>query len=129
MIHFRAARNRPHPEDPKAKISEWEWRIWKFRRAIEILVFDEEAEHEEDEDLQRVKIEAEQGNLPEEYYLYLIGAFDAYPLDLPVNWLLAREIIKEIISVQERNDAMNRENLASLGDNEGVNVAGLRSTK
>ena len=109
----------PHPEgeeDPEKEgvfISEWEHRIWKFRRAMEIILFDEDAELEKDTDLINVKIEAKKGNIPDEYYLYLIGAFDTYVLDLPVNWVLAHEIIKEIKLVQTENELFNQRNKRS----------------
>ena len=124
-IHFRTQKDLPHPEGEENPekygifISRWELRIWKFRRAVEILIFNEDAEYEEDEDLSQVKIEAAQGNLPDEYYLFLIGAFDIYPLDLPVNWLMAREIIKEVQSVQVNNEKVNRDNQAFVGDGYG----------
>lgn len=111
----------PHPErneDPEKKdllISEWDLAIWKFKRAVELLIFDEEPEYEEYKELQDVKKEAENGELPYEYYLFLLGAFDKYPLDLPVNWLLAREIIKEIRMVQEKNSELNRQSRTSFG--------------
>lgn len=103
------------PEKEDELISPWELRVWKFRRAVEIIIFNEDPAFEEYEELKSVKDEAEEGVLPEEYYLYLIGAFDKYPLDLPVNWLLAREIIKEAKAIQQRNDTVNRQGQASLG--------------
>jgi len=115
-IHFLMRKDHPHPEgeeDPEKHgvlISEWEYRIWKFRRSVEILIFNEDAEYEEDTDLIKVKAEAERGNLPDEYYLYLVGAFDKYVLDLPVNWLLARELIKEVKAVQTSNEIFNQRN-------------------
>jgi hypothetical protein len=126
-IHFLTERKLPHPEretNPEKEdvlINEWEFRIWKFRRAVEIIIFDEDPEYEDDEDLKRVLKDRDRGVLPAEYYEYLIGALDKYPHDLPVNWLLAREIIKEIIAVQARNDSINRQSqsLASAGDNRG----------
>ena len=113
-IHFQTAKDLPHPErndDPeKQLISKWELRIWIFRRAVELIVFDEPGDEEEYPELWQVRDEAAQGILPEEYYQHLIGAFDKYPHDLPVNWLLAREIIKEILSVQQRNIIQNQQN-------------------
>ena len=127
MIHFLTERNLPHPEretDPEKAdvlISKWEYRIWKFRRAVEIIIFEEDAEFEEDEDLKMVLEDKKRGVLPAEYYEYLIGALDKYPYDLPVNWLYAREIIKEIIAVQERNTLINNQSrsLGSAGDARG----------
>jgi hypothetical protein len=121
LILFANAKNHPHPErenDPEKAdllISEWDLRVWKFKRAVELIIFQEDPEFEEYEELRAVKEELENNQLPEEYYLYLIGAFDKYPLDLPVNWLLAREIIKEVQSVQNRNEEINRQSRATLG--------------
>jgi len=106
------------PEKEDVLISKWEYRIWKFRRAVEIIVFDEDPEYEEDEDLKNVLVDRERGVLPAEYYEHLIGGLEKYAHDLPVNWLLAREIIKEIESIQTRNSIINSQSqsLASAGD-------------
>ena len=66
----------------------------------------------------------ENGLLPDEYYEYLIGALDKYPHDLPVNWLYAREIIKEVIAIQERNNAINNQSRGLASANSAGDISG-----
>ncbi len=86
-----------------AQITEWEYRVWLFRRGVEIILFDDYDEDEDEEIFASIR-----RNPPHEYDLYARGYFDGYRrLDMPYLWGIALDIIKQIEAKRADNEIIN----------------------
>ncbi len=93
------------PEDPEELISEWEMRLWRFRRAVEIIFFDDY-----DEELDGDEFKGVRDNPPYEYVLWAQGEFEGIRRSqLPYTHALALDIIRQIEQKQRDNELATQE--------------------